>query len=335
MRFKIATLNVWSGLDYADLIRMKKVEPEKDYIKRQELLLSEIKSKDIDIIALNELNPMPTIGKFFAKILDMSYIYNMGVSGLRIGRLGIPANLREGDVLFFKNRLNIKKIGRIRLSGKGFVNNFASLHFDNLTQTVLGELTIEKTKLFICFTHWYASPAHDDQSKQLAEELKVKYNFPKSELKKTLKRLDSDKKRKIKEATRLVNFLKKRVPEDAKVILCGDFNGCEDWEEIKILKNFGFVDTFRQLNPEDAGYTWAPETNPQLIKYYKPLAERQAKSLYHQLHNVDEMIPRRIDYIFSKNIPAEALKSCNLAFETDKSGHSASDHFGLILELEI
>jgi endonuclease/exonuclease/phosphatase family metal-dependent hydrolase len=94
----------------------------------------------------------------------------------------------------------------------------------------------------------------------------------------------------------------RRFPGDS--VLLGDFNAQPD--ELAPLYEHGWVDAWARLHPNDSGYTY--ETG-----------------------NAEE----RIDYIWVSEALAERLQSIEIvADRANKNGTYASDHYGLMAELE-
>jgi endonuclease/exonuclease/phosphatase family metal-dependent hydrolase len=110
------------------------------------------------------------------------------------------------------------------------------------------------------------------------------------------------------------------------VILCGDFNAEPDSDEIRFLSSLTAIDgrtTFYQdawrMAGEGAGYTQDWRTNS--------LAARM---------NVNR---KRIDYVFVGDCylrrgSGGRILSTSLAFDTPRTGIVASDHFGLVVDID-
>jgi hypothetical protein len=71
----------------------------------------------------------------------MAYIHHVGLGGVRIGPVGLPVNLREGDVILAREDLELEYIGRKALTG-GAVGNFFTFHFGDATQIVAGKIRV-------------------------------------------------------------------------------------------------------------------------------------------------------------------------------------------------
>lgn len=111
------------------------------------------------------------------------------------------------------------------------------------------------------------------------------------------------KESRIKSAEAVIEKIK--TLENLPVIITGDFNSNEDEETIRILKNYGFVDSFRKLNPESNN-----------------------EGTFNGFNGTDS--GDRIDFIFvSKNfnvISSEIIK-------TNRNGKYPSDHFPVMSKI--
>ena len=72
---RILTINVWSGLTYKGFFKMGEYEHHPD--RRYELLVSEIRNLDPDILAIQEANPLPYYVERLAADLNYQAIYRV------------------------------------------------------------------------------------------------------------------------------------------------------------------------------------------------------------------------------------------------------------------
>jgi endonuclease/exonuclease/phosphatase family metal-dependent hydrolase len=111
-------------------------------------------------------------------------------------------------------------------------------------------------------------------------------------------------------------------------LLMGDFNAIPDSDEIRFLRGLhttdgrrtSWQDAFARCHPRDDGWTWA-RANP----YTQKLAWLDRD--------------RRIDYIFVSPLSLDGratVRSCEVVLDRPApDGNFASDHFGLVAEVEI
>ena len=142
--------------------------------------------------------------------------------------------------------------------------------------------------------------------------------------------MEEDVRLKRQEASRLLEFIEKIVPADGPVVIGGDFNAGPDWESVRMMKSAGFTDTFAAVG-SGSGFTWDPLRNANISRYYAEEAELKKQRLYDTYHDIDELIPRRIDYLWARGF--QKIESCRLCFDGGE-GFPASDHFGVAAEIE-
>ena len=80
--------------------------------RRTQVLIGELQGLAPDVVALNEANNLPRYGRRLARALGFDRVWHVGLGGLRAGCLGIPANLREGDVTLARPELELRRAGR-------------------------------------------------------------------------------------------------------------------------------------------------------------------------------------------------------------------------------
>lgn len=332
-KIKLFTLNVWSGFRYNGLIKLEEYESPETREKRFGGLVNTLKKENPDIVFLNEANPLFEYADKMKEATGMIPLGHMGVAGVRMGKLGFPLNLREGDLILVKPEFAPELLGQKHLGGKGYCGNFFSFHFDNLTQAVLTKNKLSDGRdLYTCVTHWIAAPAVSEENRDKIKDLAKEWNFPEADIQPAIDRLNNINNIKVTEAKRLVKWLHEVVPAGAPLIVAGDFNSEAHWNELKILTEDGFT----CLKPEENGfYTWDPEKNTNLKKFYYPETTIKQKSLYHQLDAADEMFRRNIDHFFIKNIDKASVTDCRVCATEPIDGISVSDHFGVTATIEV
>ncbi|HTE52204.1 MAG TPA: endonuclease/exonuclease/phosphatase family protein [Kofleriaceae bacterium] len=119
-----------------------------------------------------------------------------------------------------------------------------------------------------------------------------------------------------------------RGADDSPQILCGDFNAPPDADEIRFLRGLAtlggrrthFQDAWLRVNPDDPGLTWSSDN-----EQTRPL------------RSLD--IDRRIDYVFVTTRRKDGrgtVKDARVVLcERDEGGACASDHFGVLAEVQI
>ena len=122
----------------------------------------------------------------------------------------------------------------------------------------------------------------------------------------------------IEENNRVLQEIVHRNRSEYPVVITGDFNFIPDQAEyLDLMARLPLVDSFRQLHPDQAGYTSHPD-NP-----YK--ADKVGKS------------PKRLDYIFylpKDNVNYELLES-TVTLDSPVDGYVLSDHYGVEAKIRI
>jgi endonuclease/exonuclease/phosphatase family metal-dependent hydrolase len=155
---RVVTINIWSGLNYVGTLKMGEYETKEVREGRYQLLVEELSALDPDVIALNEANPLPRYARRLAKDLDMDFMYAVGMGGIHIGPVGIPVNFREGDAILAKKELNMRSLGKKRLSGGGIITNFFTFHFSEANQVVGAVIEVAGKTVYLFNTHLHAGP---------------------------------------------------------------------------------------------------------------------------------------------------------------------------------
>ncbi|MEK6193668.1 MAG: hypothetical protein N2F24_05515, partial [Deltaproteobacteria bacterium] len=132
---KVLDINVWSGLDYIGTLTMGEYESAAIREKRYQALVKQIKELDPDVIGVHEANKVPGYAKRLAADTGCEVFQHVGVGGVRLGPIGLPWNLREGDAILVKKELNPEFVGRLQLSG-GYVGKWVTFHFADATQVL-------------------------------------------------------------------------------------------------------------------------------------------------------------------------------------------------------
>ncbi|RMF65903.1 MAG: endonuclease/exonuclease/phosphatase family protein, partial [Calditrichaeota bacterium] len=153
---RVVDINVWSGLDYKGKLWMGEYETKLERENRYRALVQQLRALDPDIVGIQEANKLPGYAKRLAGELGYDVFYHVGVGGVRFGPVGLPWNLREGDVILTKKDLHAQFAGRKQLSG-GPVGNFFTFHFSDATQVLAVKLVNFGQPVYVFVTHWHAS----------------------------------------------------------------------------------------------------------------------------------------------------------------------------------
>jgi len=316
-------------------------EYETDIIreKRYKALLTQIKQLDPDIIGIHEANKLPYYAKRLAEARGYDVFYHVGVGGIRLGPIGLPWNLREGDAILIKKYLNPQFVGRKQLSG-GYVGNWATFHFADATQVIAVKIAYKNKPIFLFATHWHASLSNSPYILAKAKELYDRGEVSEEEYQNVLKKIKEGIDWRLSESEKTLEFIQKTA-KDYPFILMGDFNAESGSQEIKELLQFGMVDVFQISNPDSPGFTWDPKTNlNQKAHYLIDTPSVKDLNLYGKLEIFSRVTPKRIDYIFLGpffffNSQRISVKSSKVVMNEIINGVHTSDHYGIFAEIEI
>jgi len=327
---KVLTMNIWSGLDYRGTLRMGEYEPDSIRTGRLLLLAQALKEKQPDIVALQECNPVGSVGSFLAEHLGYDCITQRANGGLKIGSLGIPMNLNEGLVLLAKKNLYLDFVDVVDLSRTlGAFGNGFSFHSADQNIALIGSVTIGTIKLLVVNTHLSASVPNDDGARTKLTELMTGKKIPEHEQEAVRLEFQEQSGSRKKEVARLREALEARS-FGAPVILLGDFNAAPESEEIESLR-VEFLDCTPASQRDEP--TWDPAANPNIG--YSTKSDTNA-TVPEELSAWYDGMPRRIDHIFLKGRFSSAdVRSISLFADKAKSGLFLSDHFGLLAEIDL
>ena len=317
----VLTINVWSGLDYRGYLKMGEYEPKLVRQQRTRLLIEQLRELSPDVVSLNEANKLPRYARRLARELGYDRVWHVGLGGLRAGPVGIPCNLREGDVLLARPELGLHRAGRKQLSG-GPVGNFFTAHLADATQVIAGRIRLADLQVYLFCTHWHASPFPTPAYLAELERRRASGELSDKEYGKRVAVAKEGQEWRLSEARKMLAFIA-RVAGDAPAILLGDFNALPDSEEIALLREAGFADAFA-LAGSGEGITWDDQRNANI-------------QLQHRAYpgEIPEDPPnKRIDYIFVRG-PGLKLTRAQVVLDRSIEGQYASDHYGVLAEIEV
>jgi endonuclease/exonuclease/phosphatase family metal-dependent hydrolase len=318
---RILTINVWAGLDYKGSLRMGEYQSSETRDRRTRILLEHLRELNPDVIAVNEANKLPRYARRLAGELGYDRIHHVGLGGLRAGPLGLPLNLREGDVILARKSLRLESAGRRQLSG-GPVGNFFTFHFADATQVIGGRISVGGRELYIFNTHWHASPFPTTEYFQRLERRRAAGLIDAERLEQLTAEAVEGRKWRLEEARKTVEFID-RVAGRAPVILAGDFNSLEGSDEVALLKAAGFRDAYAEAG-EAPGFTWDGRVNANI-------------QLQKQTFPEDfwlEPKQQRIDYIFFRGSGLKVI-TARVVLDSPHGGLYPSDHFGVMADFQL
>lgn len=320
-RVRVITINVWAGLDYKGSLKMGEYEDAQTRNLRTRILVQQLSELDPDLVAINEANKLPGYARDLSRELGYDYVYHVGLGGLRAGPIGLPVNLREGDVILAKKSRALRHVGRKQLSG-GPVGNIFTFHFADATQVIAGRIRVGARDVYVFNTHWHASPFPTLEYLESLKERRDSGLIDEDKYEELVSEAVGGKEWRLAEARKTVAFVDK-VAGQNPVILMGDFNALSSSEEFGILREAGFIDAFAKLS-DSPGYTWDGTENSNI---------RLQKGVYPEDFWL-EPTRKRIDFIFIRGNDLRVVR-CQVVFDRPVEGVYASDHFGVMADIEV
>ena len=315
----VVTINVWSGLDYIGNLKMGEYESPEVREQRYQILITELKKLDPDVLALNEANKLPAYAHRIAHDLGMDEIHHVGVAGVRAGPIGLPVNLREGDVILAKPQFQLAFEGRLQLSG-GPVGNFFTFHTTDATQVIAGSIMVNGVKVFLFATHWHASPFLNPENLMLWRSDSVQGVVTPRRFEANIREAEAGQIWRDNESRKMLAFVL-NISGNSPIILMGDFNAMRGSPEIERFVQAGFKDVFGELNTTE-GFTWDDVLNTNIHTYQVPSNLSPERYRRH-----------RIDFIFA-NRHWKVLGS-EVVLNQPVDGLMPSDHFGVSGKIQL
>jgi endonuclease/exonuclease/phosphatase family metal-dependent hydrolase len=310
----VVTINAWSGLTDSGVFARGEIEDDSARTIRLGMLAEDLAALEADIVTVGEANPVNAVAARLEAALGLQAVSHMAEGGVRIGPVGLPSNLREGDIVLAAEATEPSLAVRRTLAG-GLVGRAVSFQTGETTHVVGVELSIGGQPLYVFQTRWHASPfATREDMVALVDAYRAGELDAQTYLER-MRRTVEGAVRRLEEARRTVIAVNEAAG-DAPVILTGTLNALPGSPEVAVLEKAGFVDAFAAAGRGPAA-TWDPARNP-LIR------EQRADG--------DGPGPRRaarLDYIFVRG----GIRVASAEVVLDTVGRDLSDHFGVLARI--
>ncbi|MBU8913491.1 MAG: hypothetical protein KOO61_05660 [Spirochaetales bacterium] len=311
----VATVDVWSGLTYRGIFRVREYEDRAAREFRYDLLSTGLADLAPDIIAIQDANPLPAYVERLSEDLGYDAVSAVRQAGVRIGPVGLPTNLREGSALLAIRERALTQLPTGQLTGGG-AGNVAAFQFGSASNVVAAQLQVADRPVYVFTTRWTPSPHADrDRMRSLVDRYDSGDLSGDDLLELMGEAVDGEDLR-LDEAEKTLVFINELAGQ-APVILMGSFHALPGSDEIELLREAGFVDVWQAVG-RGAGTTFDPSANTNIRSF--------------ELSSSDE--PERIDYIFIRGDDI-AARNVRLIFNRPTYGVFPSDHYGLYAELRI
>jgi endonuclease/exonuclease/phosphatase family metal-dependent hydrolase len=345
---RVLTINVWSGLDYRGTISCGEYESPTRREARFEILVRQIKALDPDVVFVQEANGKPArpYCSRLARALGYDQIHQICLAGIKLGWVGIPFNLNEGNGILAKRTLHLEKLDEWKLSGlPGIYSDFGSFHLDETISAVVGRVRVNDVPLYLVCVHLSAGPPDDARLEDSLQVLHEHYGFSEKELKQAEKMQQARLKRRADEARRLVKHLR-QLSESSPLIVAGDFNSVPDSRVIRsFIVQSGCFDAFA-VQDTTAGATWDPRNNENTALSARRVDARGRKlNAWGALDAVGCSFPSRYDYVFLRPpFQKEDVLQSRVVMDSagvwrEPNGDTlrvhASDHYGVLTDVNL
>lgn len=248
----IVTANAWSGMSNKGFISCEEYEPDDVRGFRTEILISGLKELDADIIVLNGLNPAVKTAGMLASELEMSVSAWVSRSGMRIGPVSLPLNLKEGDAVLTAEALSAEPAGRLSLNSLISTGVFTFAGRDGV-QVIGRKITVPGISgddgnafaLYVFSAVWSESVFNDKDSLDRLMTAYLSGEIDAEKYPEYISRAVEGAEARRAEAEKTLSFINS-VAGSAPVILAGSLNALPGSGELQILKDAGFTDVYER-----------------------------------------------------------------------------------------
>jgi endonuclease/exonuclease/phosphatase family metal-dependent hydrolase len=339
---RFLTINVWSGLDYEGFFKYGEYESKLRRGQRFDLLLTQIRELDPDVIFLQEANPVGRYANRLADALDYDQIHKVVNGGIKLGPLGLPVNLKEGLAILARKTLGLRRYTAWKLSGPfGFYGDVLTIHFSESIWALAGSIRIGAARLFLVDVHLIAAPPDDEKFLRGFRAWPDARNITDEEFRAAAATVKEKNARRTADARKLADRLR-GLPQGVPVLVAGDFNAEENDPAVRaFIAETGAFDTLGAAEAR-AGQTtdrvtWDSERNENVAYSSRPVnASGKIRDANGLLDAYDSSVRRRLDYIFlPRDFRPEDVLSSRIAIRAQVNGVHASDHFGVFADVDI
>lgn len=334
---RVASANTWSGLDYRGTIKMGEFESVETREKRMRILLEELKRRQPDVIALQEVNPVARTSARLAEELDYDCIYQRTNSGLKLGSFGLPWNLDEGLAILAKKELRLQMVDVLDLSETcGVFGNVVSLHTRDQNIALVGRIIVDGVHFFVLNIHLVnVVPVTGQSDSVLTEILKTKGSDD-GDIAGVVRRFREENEIPAHELKVLQQHLLSSL-SGAHAIIMGDFNLASTSADIRSFVRETRLTDVMGGSPSEDHPTWdaGHNTNTRFSIELAHLQTREADPL-DLLGAWYDKQSRRIDYIFlNERFRSGDVKRSGIFLDTPAGELFASDHYGVFADLDV
>ena len=328
------TVNAWSGLDYSGFFNCNEYEEDNVRGFRGEILTTGLKDLDADVIVLNGINPAGRISVDTAASLGMIASSSISRSGFRIGPVGLPINLREGDAVLTAKNWTAVPAGRLHMNGAFSKSVFTLFSREGVQvlgfrlvpaveEAPINEVSdVEDTLLYVFSAVWTESLFNDERSMRRLTDAYLSGEITADEYPVLVENAVAGAKARLQQAEQTLSFINS-VAGSAPVVLLGSLNTLPDSQELKVLKSAGFIDVYEEAG-RGAGYTIDTVSNSNFEKIREAAEDgNDAAAALNILSG-----GYRADYIMTRGEGLKAI-SAEIVLDEPVYGVYPSNRFGV------
>lgn len=351
MTFKVASFNIWHGLNGDKSIKMDSLEPKGRKFLRLNYQRDLLRDVAADLIMLQEVNPCPRLTTEFAEDLNFDEIHQVDNAGIKILGFGLPKKLFGGISILARKDLKLRLLEAVKLSGPpfSFCSDIISIQMNEHRYCLIGEIDHPSIGRTLCANvHLHHGLELTKSLHQKFDSLKKEGLITNEEYQQMLAVGLAAQARRLFEINTMAAAIERIQTAQAYdgVILGGDLNCTEESLEWQKIIDLGFTDHNFTLNGPHTNFTWNYEknrANHDLGKSFhfpwqlhRKFDEPATQDVLRQALMENEFRDRRIDYIFSKGKINQGLVTNTLfADKPNKFGLMASDHLGVVTNIKL
>jgi endonuclease/exonuclease/phosphatase family metal-dependent hydrolase len=323
----VLTLNAWHGLRPSVALRLDG-EPTARRDARRAIQIDALAEIAPDVVFLQELNPVAALARFYAVALGYDEVHKVDSCGIRIGRCGVPSNVRSGLAILARPALGLERLGAQRLSGSGMCSDLAGLQLSESRYALFARITLAGSRLLLVNVHLHNVPGDPIRSDPRLAELVRAGELEVEDAARVVARIERRARRQEREVEALIAAIEKRArgSDYSGIVVAGDLNAEPGSPTLEALARHGFRPALEpiptpsydpRVNSENATLA-VPQRGP-----YPTFGSPALARLFADEQNR----PRRIDHVLVRG--DLDLRDTERALDRPRDGLFPSDHFGI------
>jgi len=326
---EVLTLNAWHGLRPKAALRLDG-EPKPRREARIETQLDALAEIAADLVFLQEINPAPPLARRYAAGLGYDEVHKIDACGIRIGRVGVPTNVRSGLAILARPGLGLRRLGSVRLSGPGGCSDAAGFQLGESRYALFAEVSLAGARLLVASVHLHNAPCGSPQFEERLAQLVRSGELPTREAAQVSERIARRVRRQRKEVQALARAIERRARRApyAGIVVAGDLNAEPGSQTLNTLVRHGFRPALEPLGPP------APTYDPGVNAENAALAASPTspyptfgRPALVGLYAAERARPRRIDHVLVRG--ALEIRATTRALDRPSEGLFPSDHFAI------